>query len=164
MSIVLARIDNRLLHGIIVTQWAPQSGSNRVMVIDDETANNEIAKATMKMARPAGNAISIITEEKALANFKSGKYDQEQVLVLSKTPEVFLHLVESGVELRKLLIGGTVVKPDGIQLSKRAYATPNELKTYRELIDKGVALWSQYVPADKPVEISNQFLAEKEAH
>ena len=75
MSVVLARIDNRLLHGIIVTQWAPQSGSNRVMVIDDDTANNAVSKATMKMARPSGNAISIITEEKALTNFKSGKYE-----------------------------------------------------------------------------------------
>lgn len=27
MSVVMARIDNRLLHGIIVTQWAPVSGA-----------------------------------------------------------------------------------------------------------------------------------------
>ena len=35
MSVVMARIDNRLLHGIIVTQWASVAGATRVMVIDD---------------------------------------------------------------------------------------------------------------------------------
>lgn len=37
MSVVMARIDNRLLHGIIVTQWAPVSGATRVMVIDEKS-------------------------------------------------------------------------------------------------------------------------------
>ena len=31
MSIVLGRIDYRLLHGIVATMWAPQSGAQRVM-------------------------------------------------------------------------------------------------------------------------------------
>ena len=36
MSITLGRIDYRLLHGIVATMWAPQSGAQRVMVIDDK--------------------------------------------------------------------------------------------------------------------------------
>ena len=40
MSIILGRIDYRLLHGIVATMWAPQSGAQRVMVIDDKTAND----------------------------------------------------------------------------------------------------------------------------
>ncbi|WP_277133702.1 PTS sugar transporter subunit IIB [Lactobacillus sp. ESL0679] len=158
MSIVLARIDNRLLHGIIVTQWAPQSGSNRVMVIDDETANNPVSKATMKMARPAGNAISIITEEKALTNFKSGKYDPEKLLILAKEPKIFLDLVKAGVSIDKLIIGGTTARENGIQISKRAFANSEEVEDYKALIDADVRLVSQYVPADKEVEITKKFL------
>ena len=70
MGIVLARIDNRLLHGIVATQWAGRSGAQRIMIIDDTVANNELTKASMKLARPTGMAISIITEETALNNFK----------------------------------------------------------------------------------------------
>ena len=40
MSITLGRIDYRLLHGIVATMWAPQSGAQRVMVIDDKVAND----------------------------------------------------------------------------------------------------------------------------
>ena len=60
MGIVLARIDNRLLHGIVATQWAGRSGAQRIMIIDDTVANNELTKASMKLARPTGMAISII--------------------------------------------------------------------------------------------------------
>ena len=59
MSIVMSRVDNRLLHGIIVTQWAPMSKANRVMVIDDSVANNDIQKSSMRLARPAGMAVSL---------------------------------------------------------------------------------------------------------
>ena len=61
MGIVLARIDNRLLHGIVATQWAGRSGAQRIMIIDDTVANNELTKASMKLARPTGMAISIFT-------------------------------------------------------------------------------------------------------
>ena len=77
MGIVLARIDNRLLHGIVATQWAGRSGAQRIMIIDDTVANNELTKASMKLARPTGMAISIITEETALNNFKAGKYNDD---------------------------------------------------------------------------------------
>ena len=99
MSVVMARIDNRLLHGIIVTQWAPVSGATRVMVIDDKVAGDEVLKSTMRMARPAGMAVSIISEQTALKNFAAGKYDREKVFVIAKEPETMLRLVESGVEL-----------------------------------------------------------------
>lgn len=97
MSVVMARIDNRLLHGIIVTQWAPVSGATRVMVIDDKVAGDEVLKSTMRMARPAGMAVSIISEQTALKNFAAGKYDREKVFVIAKEPETILHLVESGI-------------------------------------------------------------------
>ena len=87
MSVVMARIDNRLLHVIIVTQWAPVSGATRVMVIDDKVAGDEVLKSTMRMARPAGMAVSIISEQTALKNFAAGKYDREKVFVIAKEPE-----------------------------------------------------------------------------
>ena len=33
--VVLARIDQRLIHGIIVNQWAPALQVKRFMVVDD---------------------------------------------------------------------------------------------------------------------------------
>ena len=106
MGIVLARIDNRLLHGIVATQWAGRSGAQRIMIIDDTVANNELTKASMKLARPTGMAISIITEETALNNFKAGKYNDHTVFVLVKKPETLVKLsdIEDTVTLLKRFI------------------------------------------------------------
>ena len=125
MGIVLARIDNRLLHGIVATQWAGRSGAQRIMIIDDTVANNELTKASMKLARPTGMAISIITEETALNNFKAGKYNDHTVFVLVKKPETLVKLSEIGVKIPELVIGGTVKPAEGeeaVKLSQRAYA------------------------------------------
>ena len=149
MSVVMARIDNRLLHGIIVTQWAPVSGATRVMVIDDKVAGDEVLKSTMRMARPAGMAVSIISEQTALKN------DREKVFVIAKEPETMLRLVESGVELPSLVVGGSLVKEDGIQLTQRAYASAENVQSYKALIARGVKVTAQFVPADKPVSVAD---------
>ena len=133
MSVVMARIDNRLLHGIIVTQWAPVSGATRVMVIDDKVAGDEVLKSTMRMARPAGMAVSIIAKE----------------------PETMLHLVESGIELPSLIVGGSLVKEGGVQLTQRAYASAENVQSYKALIAHGVKVTAQFVPADKPVSVAD---------
>ena len=140
MGIVLARIDNRLLHGIVATQWAGRSGAQRIMIIDDTVANNELTKASMKLARPTGMAISIITEETALNNFKAGKYNDHTVFVLVN--------------------GGTVKPAEGeeaVKLSQRAYAKPDDIEAYKKLKAAGTKLYAQYVPADAEVSI-DEFL------
>ena len=153
MGIVLARIDNRLLHGIVATQWAGRSGAQRIMIIDDTVANNELTKASMKLARPTGMAISIITEETALNNFKAGKYNDHTVFVLVKLSDI-------GVKIPELVIGGTVKPAEGeeaVKLSQRAYAKPDDIEAYKKLKAAGTKLYAQYVPADAEVSI-DEFL------
>ena len=51
--VVLARIDQRLIHGLVVNQWAPALQVKRFMVVDDVLCNNDDIKASMRMAKPA---------------------------------------------------------------------------------------------------------------
>ena len=160
MGIVLARIDNRLLHGIVATQWAGRSGAQRIMIIDDTVANNELTKASMKLARPTGMAISIITEETALNNFKAGKYNDHTVFVLVKKPETLVKLSDIGVKIPELVIGGTVKPAEGeeaVKLSQRAFAKSDDIEAYKNLKAAGTKLYAQYVPADAEVSI-DEFL------
>ena len=157
MGIVLARIDNRLLHGIVATQWAGRSGAQRIMIIDDTVANNELTKASMKLARPTGMAISIITEETALNNFKAGKYNDHTVFVLVKKP---VKLTEIGVRVPELVVGGTVKPAEGeeaVKISQRAFAKPDDIEAYKKLKASGTKMYAQYVPADAEISM-DEFL------
>ena len=156
MTVVGARIDNRLLHGIVATQWAPQSGATRVMVIDNDVANDPILKESMKLGRPSGMAISIITEETALTNFKAGKYDNQKIFIVSKQPAIFVKLLAVPVEIKELVLGGTAVseKEDSIKVSKRAYVEADQIEAYKKIISAGTEVVVKFVPSDKSVKLS----------
>ena len=158
VSIISARVDNRLLHGIVATQWAPFIGAARVMVIDDHIANDPTLKSGMKMGKPAGCALSIINEETAYANFKAGKYDDHSVFVIVQDPVILLKLISDGQKIGKVIVGGTVDPPAGVesvQVSKRAYVTKPQEEVYRAIAAAGTPVSVQYLLNDKELPISD---------
>lgn len=151
MEVKLARIDNRLLHGIVASQWAPKVGAMRVMIIDDEVANDELKKGGMKLAKPAGCALSIITLETALTNYKNGKYNGQTVFIIVRDPKILLKLIEAGVKIPELNIGATAEKNNEIKLSGQATVTKEEFEIYKNIHTKGTNIKIQYIPADTAV-------------
>ena len=140
--VVLARVDQRLIHGLIVNQWAPHLQVKRFMVVDDVLCNNEEIKASMRMAKPAGTGVSVIS------NFKAGKYDGQRVFVLVKEPETLIRLMEGGVEIPKVDLG-IIFNENGRTPVTKFIALNEKEKADLEIIrSKGVPIVIQYVPTD----------------
>jgi hypothetical protein len=105
MTLVLARIDQRLIHGIVVTQWAGETKAKRLMVVDDVISKDEAQKAAMRMSKPAGTGMSIIDTQTAITNFNTGKYDSHNVFFSrrkrtrkqSALAETFLSVIRTGI-------------------------------------------------------------------
>ena len=152
MSIIAARIDNRLLHGIVATQWVPEFKPQRLMIIDDVYANDPTKKAGMRMAKPAGVALSIIDRDKAYTNFAAGKYDVHTVFVVVRDPQIILDLQKAGQKVPRLTVGGTVDPEPGVaatQVSRRAYVLDSQVPVYSAISGNGCDVTVQYVCADK---------------
>lgn len=146
--VVLARIDQRLIHGLVVNQWAPALQVKRFMVVDDVLCNNDDIKASMRMAKPAGTGVSVISTETAITNFKAGKYDGQRVLVLVKEPETLIKLMEGGVEILKVDLG-IMFNEDGREaVTKFIALNDKERADLQTIKDKGVPVVIQYVPTD----------------
>ena len=146
--VVLARIDQRLIHGLVVNQWAPALQVKRFMVVDDVLCNNDDIKASMRMAKPAGTGVSVISTETAITNFKAGKYDGQRVLVLVKEPETLIKLREGGVEIPKVDLG-IMFNEDGREaVTKFIALNDKERADLQTIKDKGVPVVIQYVPTD----------------
>lgn len=150
MSITLGRIDFRLLHGIVATMWAPQSGAQRVMVIDDKVANDPIIKESMRLGKPAGMACSIIALETAIKNFKAGKYDNHKVFVVTENPETFLKLQEeAGQKIPRIVLGITRNNKEGTVVSSRASVLDDQKEVYKKIIENGTKVDVQFTTTDK---------------
>ena len=66
MDIRLARIDDRLIHGQVATAWSKMTGINRIIVVSDEVANDQLRKFLLKEAAPPGIKSNVVTVAKCL--------------------------------------------------------------------------------------------------
>lgn len=148
MSLVLARIDQRLIHGIVVTQWAGATQAKRLMVVDDEVSQNELQKSAMRMSKPAGTGMSIIDTQTAITNFTAGKYDNHNVLLIVREPETLVLLAEGGVEIPKVNIGIMFDGEDKKTVKKMVSVDEKQIANLKKLKKMGIPVTFHFVPGD----------------
>jgi PTS system mannose-specific IIB component len=150
---VHVRVDDRLIHGQVATRWATGLKVNRIMVIDDKVAVNEVEKSVLRMAAPTGVNTSILTVDKAANNIKNGNYQGQRVLVVIKTPEVAVQLLNAGLDVKQVNIGNLSNRPNTVQIKKSVSLSESERKAVDFLLEKGVEVTAQMVPDDPETSI-----------
>ena len=100
MGIVLARIDDRLIHGQVMTSWLNYTGAGKIVVIDDATAKDSFLSMIIKTLVPANIKTEVTTLEKSV-EVVAALPKNEKVILLSKTPEAYVNLVKNGIALEK---------------------------------------------------------------
>lgn len=149
MGIIGVRIDGRLIHGQVANLWTTKLNIGRIMVVDDEVAENAIEKSGLKLATPAGVKLSILPIEKAAANILAGKYDSQRLLIVARKPDRLLKLVELGVPLEEINVGNMSQTPETRSITKSINVVDADVEAFNELDRKGVRLVAQMVPSDK---------------
>ena len=148
MSVVLARVDQRLIHGIVVTQWAGFLKAKRLMVIDDVISKDEAQKAAMRMSKPAGTGMSIIDTATAIKNFHEGKYNNHNVFLIVKEPSTILTLIKNDIKIPKVNIGIMFDGPDKKEVHKMVAVNKQEIADFKAIEKLGVPVTFRYVPSD----------------
>ena len=151
MTIVGVRIDGRLIHGQVANLWATSLGIERIMVVDDQVAENAIEKSGLKLATPPGVKLSVLPVQKAADNILAGKYDSQRLFIVARKPDRFLHLVERGVKLEHINVGNMSQTPETRSITRSINVVDEDVEVFKILDQKGVKLTAQMVPND-PVE------------
>ena len=106
MTIVGCRIDGRLIHGQVANLWTTKLNVSRIMVIDDEVAQNDIEKSGFETSDTTWcQKLSILPVAKTAENILAGKYDSQRLFIVARKPDRFLRLIEAGVQLETLNVG-----------------------------------------------------------
>lgn len=88
-KIVLARLDYRLLHGQVVFTWTTKVQAERIIVVDNAAANDDIKKGALKLAKPQGVRLNVFTVERALAKMdKLNTLGERVMFVFGNTAEM----------------------------------------------------------------------------
>lgn len=150
-GIIHVRIDDRLIHGQVATLWTNELGVTRIMVINDDVANNEIQKTMLRMAAPSNVSTSLITEEKAVKNIQNGNYKGQRVLIIVKDPETIVRLIDKGLDIKKVNVGNMSTRENTHHIKPSVSITPDEEEAFHTLLDRGVQITAVMVPTDKLV-------------
>ncbi len=155
-NILLTRIDNRLIHGQVATQWNGSIGSNLILVANDKVAENKMRQNLMDMAAPNGVATRYFTVQKTIDVIHKASPSQH-IFIIVESPEDALRLVEGGVPITKLNIGNMHMAEGKRQVATSVAVDDKDVEAFKKLRDKGVELFIQRVPTTKVEDIDKLF-------
>jgi len=158
MNISLLRIDDRLIHGQVATSWAKAVKCEAIFAISDEVAEDALRRELLLQIAPAHLKAYVIPVEKAIKVYHNPKYAGKNILWLVTKPADVVRLVEGGVKIDKVNVGGMTYKDGNKQLSDAVTVGKADVEAFKKLLDLGIDLSMQKVASNPRVELTRQNL------
>lgn len=148
-GIVHVRVDDRMIHGIVANYWLAYFKSTRCMVLNESAANNEMMRASLKMATPAGVNLSVLAPQKAIANIQAGNYTNQRVFIVSRLIEDVYKLFQAGVEFGSVNLGNVTQNVgETTMLDKTVRVNAQEKAMLKEMADAGINVYCRFTVED----------------
>lgn len=153
IDIAAVRIDTRLLHGQVATAWTKQIAPNRIIVVSDGVAHDELRKTMIEQAAPPGVPANVVPISKMVEVAKDPRFGATKAFLLFETPQDLLRCIEGGVDIKKANIGSMAHSVGKVVVTNAIAMGEDDVKTLEELRAKGVELEARKVPSDSSEDI-----------
>lgn len=153
-NVRLTRVDDRLIHGQVMTSWVKATAANKIMVIDDEVAQDELTRTVLKGVVPADVKLGIFSVAKGVDRMKKGLKPQDRLIILAKTPVTIWRMYKAGVEFPELNIGGVGMRAGRTTLYQNIAVSEEEYDALRSLIAAGCKVTIQIVADDNKIDVA----------
>lgn len=147
---VLARIDTRLLHGQVATTWTKSTNPDRIIVVSDNVAHDELRKNMIIQAAPPGVKAHVVPIDKMISVAKDPRFGATKALLLFETPQDALKAIQGGVDIKTLNVGSMAHSQGKVAVTKALAFDKDDVKIMREIEKLGVKFDVRKVPADSP--------------
>lgn len=154
-KIVLARLDYRLLHGQVVFTWTTKVQAERIIVVDNAAANDDIKKDALKLAKPQGVRLNVFTVERALAKMDKLNTLGERVMFIFGNTAEMLRFCQ-GYKLDAINLGATANHDGADQIGGKdssVFFDATQKADVNQLLDMGIKLYVQQTPTYQSVDI-----------
>ena len=153
IDIAAVRIDTRLLHGQVATAWTTQIAPNRIIVVSDGVAHDELRKTMIEQAAPPGVPANVVPISKMVEVAKDPRFGATKAFLLFETPQDLLRCIEGGVDIKKVNIGSMAHSVGKVVVTNAIAMGEDDVKTLEELKAKGVEFEARKVPSDSSEDI-----------
>jgi len=166
------RVDDRLIHGQVTVGWRQHLRYAEIWVVDDLVGDDPFLQDALRLAAPPGVEVRVYGVEEAsvllasgvpprlrghgTSNVKrrasSGTAQTCQVLLLVRSPEAALALVERGAPLAQVNVGNISARPGSVRAFKNVSLTRVQTEALDALAQGSVQITFQLTPEDVQVD------------
>lgn len=150
---VLARVDTRLLHGQVATGWSKATNPDRIIVVSDEVAKDELRKSLIMQAAPPGIKAHVVPVDKMIQVAKDPRFGATKAMLLFENPEDALRAIEGGVDVKELNMGSVAHSKGKVVVSKAIALGKDDVAALEKLKALGVKMDVRKVPTDSPADM-----------
>lgn len=148
MKIGLARIDDRLIHGQVATRWTKETNVSRIIVVSDEVAADHVRKTLLTQVAPPGVTAHVVDVAKAVRVYDNPKYAADRVMLLFTNPTDVLRVVEEGVKITSVNIGGMAYRQGKTQVNNAVSVDEKDIAAFKKLNERNIELEVRKVSND----------------
>lgn len=145
-EITFARVDDRLIHGEVVTAWVPTYRINHIIIVDDTVARDPFQRRVLKTLAPRGVRVDPMNVKEAMDYLNGDNNEKERILLLTKSPTYYAKLAENGIQLPQVNLGGMGLRGDRKPFVKNVAADPSEIDAIKKLVAKEVHVFISWYP------------------
>ena len=152
MSLVMTRVDARLIHGQVALRWTKVSAATKIVVVDNKTAKDEFLKEVLMMAKPQGVDVVIYDEDTAVSEWQKDQFKGGNVFLLFQNIEGAHRCYENGIHYESINIGQAPKGKNTRRCNNTVHVTDQDIAALDDLASHGVRVYFNPTPEDVSVE------------
>jgi D-glucosaminate PTS system EIIB component len=157
VSVVLYRIDDRLIHGQVVVGWGQRLGVAFIVLVDDGVRDNVWEQELYRMGVPPAMDVTFTTVAEGAARLSEWESDDRKGIVLTADVASMAALCAAappGASPRRVNVGGVHAREGRTERLRYVFLGPEEAAQLTELAARGVEVTAQDLPTTKPVPLA----------
>ena len=155
MNVQLFRIDDRLIHGQVAITWATALNSNTILLCDNSVYENDWEKELYLSCSPQYIKTIILDIPGTIDLLKDETQDLSKTIVLVNGPSVIEELIDKGLNLTHINVGGVHYKEGRENYLSYLYLNQDEKESFKRCIEKGVSFECLDVPTGNKVDLKS---------
>jgi len=154
MSIVLYRVDERLIHGQVVVGWGSVLHPDEIVVIDDDLAASTWEQELYVIGLPDELKTSFEGVAEAREHLEGWRQGSARVILLTRNVATMRRLADAGALTgEEVIIGGIHYAPGRDAVLPYVYLSQAEMAEMGALQDEGVKVSARDVPGARKVDL-----------
>ena len=153
MPIILARVDDRLIHGQVTVGWSQQLHPDRIVLANNAVAADSWQSRVYASSVPPEIKVSILSIAETVSQLAKEAFQRERIILLTGSPGEMAELARLGAPLAEVNIGGLHFTVGRKEMLPFVYVDRQDLMALGRLLAQGIELFAQQVPGGKSVKL-----------